>query len=180
MTFMFLHMDLAASTQQRSGLSGRSVISFEIISTMQKTPSLTTRAPLKPIVTTLLFEQISINFLHLEKSTGGYKCVLVVMDHFTHYAQAYATRNKSSKTVAQSLYSDFILCFGFLLRIRHDLEGEFENHIHQELEKLCGMEHSRTTPYHSEGNSKVEQFNQTLSSMLRTLQETQNHVGQNT
>ena len=132
------------------------MISFEIISTMQKTPLLKTRAPLKPVVTTLLFELISIDFLHLEKSSGGYKYVLVVMDHFTCYVQAYATRNKSAKTVAQKLYNDFILRFGFLLRIHHDLGGEFENQIHQELEQLCGMELSHTTPYHSEGNGQVE------------------------
>ena len=89
----------------------------------QKSPSLKTRAPLKPIVTTSPFELISIDFLHLKKSSGGYEYILVVMDHFTRYAQVYATRNKSAKTVAQKLYSDFILRFGFPLRVHHD-QGE--------------------------------------------------------
>ena len=84
-----------------------------------------TRAPLKPITTTSPFKLIAINFLHLEKGSGGYEYILVVMDHFTRYAQAYATRNKSAKTVAQKLYNDFILRFGFPLRIHHDQGGEF-------------------------------------------------------
>ena len=75
----------------------------------QKSPSLRTRAPLNPIVATSPFERIAINFLRLEKSRGGYEYILLVMDHFTRYAQAYATRNKSAKTVAQKLYNDFIL-----------------------------------------------------------------------
>ena len=81
----------------------------------QKTPTLKTRAPLTPITTTSPFELIAIDFLHLEKSSGGYEYILVVMDHFTRYAQAYATRNESAKTVAQKLYNDFILRFGFPL-----------------------------------------------------------------
>ena len=92
----------------------------------QNTPTLKTRAPLKPITTTLPFELNchwlwSIGVL-LEKSSGGYEYILVVMDHFTRYAQAYATRNKSAKTVAQNLYNDFILRFGLPLRIQHDQE----------------------------------------------------------
>lgn len=97
-------------------------------------------------------ELIAIDFFHLEKSSRGYEYILVVMDHFTRYAQAYATRNKSAKTVAQKLYNDFIVQFGFPLRIHHDQGGEFENRLHRELKKLCDVEHSRTTLYHPHGN----------------------------
>ena len=138
----------------------------------QKTPTLKARALLKPFTTTSPFELIAIDFLHLEKSSGGYEYILVMMDHFTRYAQAYATRNKSAKTVAQKLYNDFILRHGFPLRIHHDQGGEFENRLYRELEKLCDVEHSRTTPYHPQGNGQVERFNRTLLGMVRILPET--------
>ena len=84
-------------------------------------------------MTTSPFEPNAIDFLHLEKSSGGYEYILVVMDHFTRYAQAYSKRSKSAETVAQKLYNDFILRFSFPLRIHHDQGrgGGFENSLHK-------------------------------------------------
>ena len=54
----------------------------------QKPPAMKQREPLPPIITTAPFQMVSVDFLHLEASTGGYEYILVVMDHFTRYASS--------------------------------------------------------------------------------------------
>ena len=77
----------------------------------RKKPCWETRAPLTSIVTTQPFELVSIDFLHLDKCKGGYEYVLLVVDHYTRFAQAYATTSKSAKTVADKIFNDYALKF---------------------------------------------------------------------
>jgi len=136
-----------------------------------KKPNREDRAPLVPIISTYPFEIISIDYLHLDRSRGGFEYVLIVCDHFTKFCQAFATKNKNAKSAADKLYNEFMLYYGFPVRIHHDQGKEFNNRLFTRLELLSGISASNTTPYHPIGDGQAERMNRTLINMLKTLDE---------
>lgn len=123
------------------------------------------REPLNPIVTTAPFQMVSLHFLHAEASLGGYSYILVVMDRFTRYAQAYATKDKSAKTAAEMVYNDFSVLESLkqftVIKAVYLRTNSFTTSIN----------FLETTPYHPSGNGQVECFKRIFFSMIRTLPE---------
>ena len=148
-------------------------IATKCLCIVQRRPHLHAKAPLQNIYTSMPMELVTIDYVHLDKGVGGMEYLLVIVDHFSRFAHAYPTKNKSALTAAKRLYGDFILRFGIPSRFMSDQGGEFENRLMQELNKLCGITKSRTTPYHPQSNGTCERMNQTLLKMLRTLPESQ-------
>jgi transposase InsO family protein len=122
------------------------------------------------ITATQPLELICIDYLGIEKSSGGYQNVLVLTDHFTRYAQAVPTRNQTAKTKAEALFNTFVVHYGFPQRIHSDQGATFESNVIRELCNLAGTHKSRTTSYHPQGNGMTERFNRTLLSMLGSLE----------
>ena len=108
-----------------------------------------------------------------KKSKGGHKNILVIIDHFTRYAQAFPTRNQLAKTTAKVLFENFIVHYGFPAHLHCEQGRNFESSVIKELCNLAGVEKCRTTPYHPMGKGMVERFNQTLLNMLGTLEDRQ-------
>lgn len=127
------------------------------------------KAPLQPVVSRYPFEILALDYLSLGRVTDSHPCILVVTDLFSRYAVAVPTRDQTAQTTAKALWIHVIQQFGCPERILTDQGGAFESQLFQQLCQVYGCRKSRTTPYHPQGNGACERFNQTLLTLLNTL-----------
>lgn len=125
-------------------------------------------APLVNIQVTRPLELVCMDFLSLEPDHSKTKDILVITDFFTKYAVTVPTPNQKARTVAKSLWENFIVHYGVPEKLHNDQGPDFESKTIKELCDIVGVKKVRTTPYHSRGNP-VEWFNRTLLGMLGTL-----------
>ncbi|XP_063054507.1 uncharacterized protein LOC134448779 [Engraulis encrasicolus] len=91
-------------------------------------------------------------------------------DLFTKFAWAIPTLDQTAVTTARALWSNVFQPFGCPETLHSDQGPNFEAKVMQELCQLYGCRKTRTTPYHPQGNGGCERFNQTLLSLLGTLE----------
>ena len=72
-----------------------------------KKPNKQQTAPLQNVITNKPFESITIDYVHLDHSKGGHEYLLVAVDHFNKFMQAFPTKNKSGRLAAALLFSRF-------------------------------------------------------------------------
>ncbi|KAI8484640.1 hypothetical protein Bbelb_375810 [Branchiostoma belcheri] len=130
------------------------------------TPTPTARAPLRPIRADRPFSKVAMDITELPTSKHGHRYCLVVQDFFTKYVNAYPLKRQDAATVANVLFTDFIREHGIPTSLHSDQGRQFEAETMRSLYKALGIEKTRTTAYHPQGDGLVERFNRTLKDML--------------
>ena len=114
----------------------------------QKTRPVQT-AKLVNVTSSAPMELVCIDYLSLEMSKGRHEHILVITHHFTRYAMASPTRNKTAWTFARVLFDNFIAHYGFLARLHSDKAQNFEFTVSKHLCKVAGIKKTDHTisPY---------------------------------
>ena len=129
------------------------------------------KSEMHPILVLYPVELVHLDFLTLGGKANNIKNVniLIFTDHFMKYAQAYITPKQTVVVVAQTLWENFLVHYGWPEKILTDQGKSFESNLIKELCKLAQVKKLCTSPYCPETNGQCEHFNTTLTNMLGTL-----------
>lgn len=83
----------------------------------------------------------------------------MVTDVFSKFTQAYPTKDQRASTVARILMERWFDVYDVPTLIHSDQGRNFEGELLKHLCHLYGVQKSRSTPYHPEGNGQCERFN---------------------
>ena len=130
--------------------------------------------PMQPIICTELMELVHIDYVGMEVTVATDKKpvvwnVLVVVDHFTQYVQAFVTKNHMVRTTTWVLYNNYFSVLGFPQCLMSDQGTEFCGKVIAAMCSLLGVEKIRTTRYHPQTNRLAERVHQTLQGMIGKL-----------
>ena len=122
---------------------------------------------MQPIICTEPMELVHIDYVGMEVTVATQekpvmKNVLLVVDHFTQYVQAFVTQNQTTRTTAQVLYNEYFSVFGFPQRLMSDQGTGFTSKVIQAMCSLLGIQKIRTMPYHPQSNGSAERVHQML------------------
>ncbi|GFU08511.1 retrovirus-related Pol polyprotein from transposon 412 [Trichonephila clavipes] len=116
------------------------------------------------------FERIAFDILGpIPRSLDGNNNILVVMNYFTKWPEAYPIPDQEASTVAEVLVQHWISRFGVPLQLHSDQGRNFNSAICKRLCEILAIDKTRTTALHLQSDGMVERFNRTILNSLSLL-----------
>lgn len=133
----------------------------------RKAPSQNNKAPLQRIEVGEPFTFWAMDYMGpLPETARGNRYILVLMDHFSKWCEAFPTKDQKATTVANLLLNKVFSRFGPPVVLHSDQGANFESNLMHELCDIMGIAKTRTTAYHPQCDGQVERQNRTLQDML--------------
>ncbi|GFS69774.1 hypothetical protein TNCV_3006601 [Trichonephila clavipes] len=136
----------------------------------RKDPWKRTRGRLQLYNVGVPFERIAFDILGLlPRSPDGNNHILVGMDYFTKWPEAYPIPEQEASTVAEVLVQHWISRFGVPLQLHSDQGRNFDSAVCKRLCEILAIDKIRTTALYPQSDGMVERFNRTILNSLSLL-----------
>ncbi|KMQ92146.1 integrase core domain protein [Lasius niger] len=113
------------------------------------------------------FERLQMDiFGPLPTTTSGNRCLLVIIDCFTKWVEAFPLKNIKARMVAEVFVRQIISRHRVSLKVHADQGKNFESKLFAELMNLFGIRKTRTTALHPQSDGQVERQHQTIINYL--------------
>ncbi|NXH15834.1 TF29 protein, partial [Bucco capensis] len=114
------------------------------------------------------FEKLQADFTELPK-VGRYRYLLVLVDHLTHFVEAFPVARCTAKTVTKILLEQIIPWYGTVAVVDLDRGPHFTAKIIKEMVELFGTRWEYHTPWHPWSSGRVERMNGEIKKHLTKL-----------
>ncbi len=135
----------------------------------------TFKPPLQSIPVGGPFHRVGVDVLQLPLTVHGNKYVLVFMDYFTKWVEAFPMSDQKTITIA-TLFVEHIICrHGIPEQLISDRGTNFLSELISGICEVLGVKKLNTSGYHPQTDGLVEKFNSTLINMVAKCCETRQH-----
>lgn len=125
-------------------------------------------ASLNPIVSRQPFERVGVDCVGpLTRTIRGNRHIVVFVDYFTKFVEAYATPDITAETISKLFVEQIVCRHGSPAILQSDRGTDFTAKLTHEISRLMNTKLVHTSPYHPMGNGEVERTNQTLATRIR-------------
>nr|XP_024661217.1 protein NYNRIN-like [Maylandia zebra] len=111
------------------------------------------------------FHTLQIDFTHMP-AQGSIKYLLVIVDQFSKWVEAYPTSKETAEVVCQKLCNEIIPRFGIPHQINSDRGPSFTSEVIQKCAKTLAIDWKYHVPYHPQSSGVVERMNRTIKNRL--------------
>jgi hypothetical protein len=112
-----------------------------------------------------IFDKVHVDLVVLPKSRRGNVYLVVAVDDLSGWVEVKPLRTNSTATVAKFLLEEVVCRHGMFRELVSD-NGEFASELVDEILRRLGIVGKKSSPYHPQGNGRVERSHQALIDAL--------------